>query len=148
MPKDMEEQEPAFKVVDRRRFTEEGQERAGIEEKEEASSPKDKSFESPMAEKAKEAVRPAMNFSLFVQSLAHQTMMALGLVPWPDSGLIKKELTLAKETIDILQMLKEKTINNLTKEEESLLNNLLYQLQVAFVEISKQPSHLNNTIIK
>ncbi len=137
MTKDFEEKDPAFKVVDRRRFTETGdsQENAVAEEKVSTFEDVEK---SPKASEGTHE-RPALTFSLFVQSLAHQTMMALGMVPWPDSGLVRLELGLAKETIDILQILKEKTANNLTKDEERLLENLVYQLKMAYVEIAKKP---------
>lgn len=77
-----------------------------------------------------------MSFSLFIQSLAHQAMMGMGIAPWPDSGLVKKELRLAKETIDIIALLKEKSKGNLTHDEQAMIDSLLYQLQVAYVEIS------------
>src|SRR5690606_5417516 len=83
--------------------------------------------------------RPPMSFSLFIQSLAHQAMMGLGIVPWPDSGLVKAELDLAKETIDVLVILKDKSKGNLSQEEQLMLDSMLYQLQIAFVEISKNP---------
>jgi hypothetical protein len=141
MNKQPEDQEPAFKVVDRRRFDEEGREKeccdhdhshdhahAHAHTHEAQPQPR----ETPTAREAM-----PMSFSLFIQTLAHQAMMGLGLVPWPDSGLVKQDKTLAKETIDLLQMLKSKTENNLDKNEQELLEGMLYQLQVAYVEIFK-----------
>jgi hypothetical protein len=91
--------------------------------------------------------RPPMTFSMLVQSFAHQAMIGLGLVPWPDSGLVKIELNFAKESIDLLTMIKEKTKGNLTAEEQVMLDSLLYQLQVTFVDVSKSPAG-NSPIIK
>lgn len=141
-PKGGDEKEPSFKVVDKRRFDEEGREKEDVPKDTGASSAK------PQAAEAKDAPphetddqeRPQVNFAMFVQSLAHQVMMGLGIVPWPDTKLIRKDLALARETIDLLLVLKTKTAGNLDKEEEALLNGLLYQLQVAFVEISKETS--------
>jgi hypothetical protein len=125
-----EPQEPSFKVVDRRRFDEEGEEKPGQDRE-----PAPQQLNVPKTEYS----RPPMSFSLFLQTLAHQAMMGLALVPWPDSNLIKKDLVMAKETIDILVMLRDKTVNNLSPEEESMFQGLLYQLQIAFVEISNMP---------
>jgi hypothetical protein len=140
MTKEDQDQGPKFKVVDRRGVTDEGTEVAG--KGSQNTEPK-----KPL-ESAEPKTRPPVSFLLFVQSLAHQAMMALGMVPWPDSGLIKVELTLAKETIDILQMLKEKTLGNLSQEETVLLDSLLYQLKIAFVELSKNPQGPTSSFIK
>lgn len=133
-----DEKEPAFKVVDKRRFDEEGHEKEGIKSEEPLKNQEEKNAPSPKDDSSLKE-RPPINFSLFIQSLAHQAMMGLGIVPWPDSKLIRKELNLARETIDLLHLLKTKTTGNLDKDEEALLNGLLYQLQVAFVEISQEP---------
>lgn len=134
---DDDKQEPAFKVVDRRRFDD-----SGVERKEPANHQVSTSIPQQPAssDAASHYQRPQMSFSLFVQTLAHQAIMGLGLVPWPDSGLIKKDLAMAKETIDILLMLKEKTLNNLSTEEQSMFEGLIYQLQLAFVEVSREPA--------
>jgi hypothetical protein len=138
-----EEKEPAFKVVDKRRFTDEGE--AKDQEAHEHAECCDMDHGHPHgempkgAEKANEKVRMDMDFSLFIQSLAHQAMMGLGMVPWPDSGLIRKEPRLAQQTIDILLILKEKTKGNLSVQEQMLVDGILYQLQLAFVELSKMP---------
>jgi hypothetical protein len=78
-----------------------------------------------------------MTFSLFIQSLAQQALMALGIVPWPDSGEIKKNYDQAKELISMLEMLQEKSKGNLSKEEENLLNGLLYELRVSYIQAIK-----------
>lgn len=134
MTKENEEKEPRFKVVDRRRFTESGDEALENTPAEEERSTSKADFKIN-----EEKTRPQITFSLFVQSLAHQSMMALGIAPWPDSGLIRQDLIVAKETIDILQILKDKTVGNLSAEEAHLMENLVYQLKVAFVEIAKRP---------
>lgn len=137
-PKDGDEKEPAFKVVDKRRFDEEGREKEHMPEEEKLKAEPAPPEAAHPHETPADATRPPVNFAMFVQSLAHQVMMGLGIVPWPDTKLVKQDLALARETIDLLLVLKTKTTGNLDKEEEALLNGLLYQLQVAFVEISKE----------
>lgn len=121
-----------FKFVDRRRFTEEG---ADNEAAVTPAAAEPKPVETPISEPV--GTRAPISFSLFIQSLAHQSLMALGLVPWPDSGLIKPDLQQAKETIDVLAMLKEKTKGNLQAQEQKLFDTLLYELQMTFVQVLK-----------
>jgi hypothetical protein len=63
-------------------------------------------------------------------------MFHLGEIPHPVSGERKKDLPLAKHTIDTLAMLKEKTAGNLTEEEQRLLDGMLYDLRMAFIRAS------------
>jgi hypothetical protein len=79
---------------------------------------------------------PAIDFSTFVVSLSHSALVHLGDAPSPD-GEGERDLALAKQTIDLLGILQEKTRNNLSGEEERLLDQVLYDLRVRFVEISK-----------
>lgn len=116
-----DEAQESFKVVDKRGFSEPA---------------KETKKNVPLSTPKSSVDRPKIDFSIFVQSMAHQSMMGLGLVPWHDSGLIKTDLTMACETIEILEMLKEKSEGNLNKDEESLITGLLYQLKIAFVEVS------------
>lgn len=132
-----EEEKPSFKVVDKRGMIEEEDEGGCCGGHHHHDDEDDMSAADADGAHGDHRPRPEMSFSLFVQTLAHQTMMGLGIVPWPDSGLVKVELGLAKETIDIIVMLKEKTKNNLDSEEQLMLDSLLYQLQMAFMDISK-----------
>lgn len=61
--------------------------------------------------------------------------MAMGLLPWPDTGLIKVDLQRAQEMIDVIGLLRDKTKGNLTHDEQQLCDALLYQLRIAFVQI-------------
>jgi hypothetical protein len=79
---------------------------------------------------------PAIDFSTFVLSLSHSALVHLGDAPSPDDEP-GRDLALAKQTIDLLGILQEKTRNNLSGEEERLLDQVLYDLRVRFVEISK-----------
>ena len=80
---------------------------------------------------------PEANFTFFITTLAMQIAIALGEMPSPFSNKKEENLGQAKYVIDTLDMLKEKTKNNLTKEEEALLDNLLYEFKIKFVEKNK-----------
>lgn len=69
-----------------------------------------------------------VTFSSFVVSLAGSAMMHLGEAPHPGTGQTESNLPLAKNTIDLLSLLKEKTQGNLDGEETALLNALVDEL--------------------
>ncbi len=81
---------------------------------------------------------PEVNFSSFLLSLSSSALLHLGEITDPQSGEKRKDLALAKQSIDIIGILKDKTKGNLSEEEENLLQNLLYDLQMRFVTASKQ----------
>jgi hypothetical protein len=80
---------------------------------------------------------PAIDFSTFVLSLSHSALVHMGDAPSPDGQPAQRDLLLARQTIDLLAILQEKTRNNLTGEEERLLDQALYDLRLRFVEVSK-----------
>ena len=80
---------------------------------------------------------PAIDFSTFVLSLSHSALVHLGDAPPPEGQEPERNLSLARQTIDLLGILQEKTRNNLSGEEERLLDQALYDLRLRFVEISK-----------
>lgn len=73
------------------------------------------------------------DFPFFITSLALQASIALGAMPHPVSNKIEENLAHAKLLIDTLGMLKEKTQGNLNAEEDSLLENFLYELRMQYV---------------
>ena len=79
---------------------------------------------------------PQMDFATFALSLSHSARVHLGDAPQPD-GTVERDLALARQSIDILLLLQEKTKGNLTGAEERLLNQLLYDLRMRFVEVSR-----------
>jgi hypothetical protein len=81
---------------------------------------------------------PAVDFSTFVAMLANNVMIFLGQQPDPMTQQRRRDLQQAKHTIDILIMLREKTRGNLTAEEAQLMQELLPQLQMAYVTASRQ----------
>ena len=76
---------------------------------------------------------PKIDFSMFVFSLNSSVLVNLGIIDDPATGKKEKNLTAAKQTIDILAMLEEKTRGNLTKEESEMLKHILYDLRMIYV---------------
>ena len=78
-----------------------------------------------------------VNFMTFLLSLTVAVQMSLGKIPNPQTGKSEKNLKVAKETIGIIEMLKEKTNGNLTKEESDLFEHVLYEVRMGYVDASK-----------
>ena len=85
---------------------------------------------------------PEVTLTAFVISLSTAALQNLGAIPDEQKegqdGCVN--LGLAKQTIDILEMLEAKTKGNLSDEENKLLTNLLYDLRMRYVKIAKQTS--------
>jgi hypothetical protein len=134
MPEDVIQGE-GFTIKDRRAFDSEGKAREPSETAQDAA---EKAQEKPKEETTEKAPPlPEVNFSSFLLSLSSSVLLHLGEIPDPQSGAKKKDMALAKQSIDILTLLKEKTEGNLTEEEKNLLENLLYDLRMRFVKASE-----------
>jgi hypothetical protein len=70
-------------------------------------------------------------------SLSTQVLMLLGEIPNPIDNTVRRDMVAAKQVIDILGMLKEKTRGNLESNEEALFENVLYDLRMRYVELTK-----------
>jgi hypothetical protein len=81
-----------------------------------------------------------IDFYTFILSLAASAFVHLGDAPHPETSKTEPNLLLAKQTIDILGMLQEKTRGNLTQEEEGFLENLLSDLRLKYVAKSSGKS--------
>jgi hypothetical protein len=79
---------------------------------------------------------PHVDFTTFVLSLSHSALMHLGEAPL-ESGELELNLPLARQTIDLVGMLEEKTKGNLTGDEERLIAQILFDLRMRYVERSK-----------
>ena len=79
---------------------------------------------------------PTINFATFIFSLNSSALVQLGMMEDPMTGEKSKNLPLAKQTIDLLSMLEEKTQGNLTDEEAATLTSVLHELRMAFVHVS------------
>jgi hypothetical protein len=81
---------------------------------------------------------PPITFPAFVLSLAHTVAVHLGDVADPSTGQAGKvNLSAAQHMIDILALLEEKTRGNLSAEERQLLDQLLFELRLRFVEVKQ-----------
>lgn len=121
-----------FKVSDRRRFTEEGEARE--EEEAQAESASEAPPEpTPEAGDPYEEL-PSINFPTFIISLSTQALMHLGEISNPVTGKVEKDVAVAKQTIDIIGMLSEKSKGNLDENEEQLVREVLYNLRMKYVE--------------
>lgn len=131
------DQYEGFKVTDKRRFTQESE----AKEARESREPETVRKEAPAAEKeppkVEETPPQPLDFSSLVLSLANTTLFQLGLIRTPESSDIQKDLQGARQTIDLLGLLEQKTRGNLTEQEEKILKDTLFQLRMAFVEVSK-----------
>jgi hypothetical protein len=80
---------------------------------------------------------PDLSFTAFVVSLASSAAIHFGDMPSPDTGVrTAPNLEGASQMIDILSLLEQKTRGNLTAEERQILEQVLYELRVRFVEVS------------
>jgi hypothetical protein len=128
-----------FTVQDRRRFSPEtGEAREGAPEAPNVAAAEPAAAASATAsEKAQEPL-PEINFSTFVISLSTQALMHLGEIADPLSGKVTKDIPVAKQMIDIIGMLKDKTKGNLNTGEERLTEEILFDLRMKYVEAVKK----------
>ena len=107
-----------------------------------ASSGESEDAPSETGAAAPEDALPGVDFSSFALSLGTSALYHLGVVGDPERGEATPEpnLPLARQTIDTLAMLQEKTRGNLDEEETRLLDGLLYELRMRFVEAGKSGS--------
>jgi hypothetical protein len=121
-----------FKVVDRRSHEADGTEKPEEEDAGTAGPP----GEQPDAPRDEPLFQ--FDFITFLLSLHHSAACHLGATPEPETRTCKENLPLAKQTIDILGMLQEKTQGNLSGEEERILSEILYDLRVAYVKAASK----------
>lgn len=128
-----------FKVHDKRRFTDEGEAREQQEGRAEAAdadrpeAPAETPGEPPGQASAAQEL-PPIDFSTFIMSLSTQALMQLGEIGNPATGQVEKDVDVAKQTIDIIGMLSEKSKGNLDETEERLVQEILYNLRMRYVE--------------
>lgn len=84
-----------------------------------------------------DAELPAIDFSTFVLSLSHSALVHLGDAEDPSTGLRGRDLPMARQTIDLLSLLQEKTRGNLDGGEERVLEQVLTDLRLRFVEVTQ-----------
>jgi len=121
-PGDEDEKKPGFTITDRRSSA--GGEAPG-------GSPADDPRELPGG------VYPPIDFHTFILSLGSSALLHMGELDSPDGQPGAVDLPLAQHTIDVIAMLEEKTKGNLTAPEANLVESLLYDLRLRYVEKSK-----------
>jgi hypothetical protein len=123
---------PGFTVTDRRSFSDGGD---GTQPPAPAdAAPSEVASESETSTDAR--ALPSVDFHTFVLSLGSSALLHLGELEHPEAGGKHLDLPLAKHTIDILAMLEAKTRGNLTGPEEKLIQSLLYDLRLRYVELT------------
>jgi hypothetical protein len=128
----MAEHDKGFTVKDRRVFSAEGP--APAEDKPAAATEPPQADRASAESKGEQTPLPQINFPTFIASLNASALVHLGVIEDPVSGRAEKNLPMAKQTIDILSMLQQKTTGNLTPDEDSMLKSILYDLRILFVK--------------
>lgn len=145
-----------FKVEDRRRFSAEGELKpehrtpetraedsatkgpTGGEKAAAADEAQAKAYASAKA--GGSAALPEITFGTFLVSLSTQALVHLGEIPDPLTGAVARNLAAAQQLIDILGILGEKTRGNLSHDETELLDAILFDLRMKYVEFAHHPS--------
>lgn len=90
------------------------------------------------AKPANQQELPAASFEMLVTTFATEAMVALGQLPNPFTNEHSLSFEHAKYTIDMLQVLEDKTKGNLSTDEAALLESLLHQLRMAYVTLQQE----------
>jgi len=146
----MAEEKKDFVVKDRRIFSEENAETASRQDGETEAAPEaaesDQTAQAgdPASEQVSEEATgdenfqlPEINFPTFIFSLNSSALVHLGVIEDPATQQKVKNLPMAKQTIDILGMLEEKTKGNLQDDEANMLKTMLYELRMLYVKESQ-----------
>lgn len=134
---DSGEEKRGFRVEDRRRFTASGEareEEVSAESKEAAQSSGEGGAKSEQFQMVEPPPTAEISFSTFLISLATQALVHLGEIPDPLSREVRSDLGAARQTIDILGILEQKTRGNLDAHEAELLRQILFDLRLRYVE--------------
>ena len=127
----MTEEEKGFVIKDRRSLDDKGDLK---EEPAERETKNEDGKQEPKKEQAQRPVLPEVTFSYFLVTLSSSALLHLGEISDPQTGRKSKDLPLAKHSIDIIAMLKEKTKGNLTDEEQKALEAILTDLRWRYVK--------------
>ncbi|NKE69409.1 DUF1844 domain-containing protein [Candidatus Manganitrophus noduliformans] len=141
----MEEEEKGFQVRDRRAYLKETdpEKRSEKERTEKPASASNKETQAASPGREEQAHPSAedsfpVHFSSFILSLATSALIHLGQEANPATGERSVALPAARQVIDLITLLEEKTKGNLTPDEETLLQQVLFTLRLKFVEVEKK----------
>jgi len=139
---------PGIKVTDRRHFTPDGERRAEVDDEPEAplASPaaKAREIETPPRDAGTGGPQPkferrpldepeGVDFTMLINAMAQPALLYLGEIPHPATGQPTLDLEGARIQIDMLDLLRVKCRGNLSPQEDSLLESVLYQLRMRYV---------------
>jgi Domain of unknown function (DUF1844) len=129
-------QEDSFRVIDRRPFTSEGELRQEVVELEEREAAREAAVEEEIVPAA-DAPKRVPAFENLVRMLGSNAAMVLGAYADPRTGQPMIDPDAARELIDMLDALREKTLGNLSPEEDALLLDLLGKLKMTYLEVNQ-----------
>ena len=144
-----EKEDQGFVFKDRRKISlddagsepattaEQGEARFGDEPVQQAEAGFEEVSRQSESDRQRSVPLPAVNFATFVFSLSSSALVHLGEIPEPASQKMHQDLNLAKQIIDTLGMIEEKTRGNLDADDERLIKGVLYDLRMRFVQKSK-----------
>lgn len=133
---------PGIKVTDRRHFTADGERRSDVSDEPEPAPPpvavateaREERGSSPSRFERRPLDEPeGVDFTMLVNAMAQPALLYLGEIPHPATGQPTLDLEGARLQIDMLDLLRVKCRGNLTPQEESLLESVLYQLRMRYV---------------
>ena len=136
-----------YKVTDRRLFSADGTLRRGVaeSEEEEAGTTSDRETSDERSASQGFERRPVeephgVDFTMLINAMAEPALLFLGEIPHPGTGEPTIDLERARIQIDMLDLLRVKCRGNLTPEEESLLERILYQIRMLYVSRANRPT--------
>ena len=132
----MDEEEKGFVIKDRRSFDKDG----GLKEEESSeakATPETEKRQEAKKDEEKRPLLPEVNFNSLIFSLSSSAFFNLGEIADPQTGERQKDLPMAKHSIDIIAMLRDKTKGNLNDEEQKFLDNILADLRLRYVKAIK-----------
>ncbi|MFQ5597610.1 MAG: DUF1844 domain-containing protein [Nitrospiria bacterium] len=139
----------SFVIRDRRAGVSDEKSEPAVSQKNDSQTPPENTAEKPKgdigtSEKASGQQVP-VNFSSFILSLATSALIHLGEEADPSTGRKSVDILNAKQAIDLISLLEEKTTGNLSPEEENLISQLLYTLRMKFVSLEKATASKSRT---
>lgn len=109
-------------------------------EKEAAAHPKSASAPAESSSEVADPPMPPASLELLLTTLATEVLVALGQVPHPATGKVQVQRNQAKFLIDTIDVLREKTKGNLSNSEQQVLESLLHQMRLVFIQTAEQPA--------
>jgi hypothetical protein len=130
-----EQEEQSFRITDKRGFREENEPSApkASEKSEARPAGESSSSKDTLSPEQGTSSRPPIDFPSYILSYYTQGLVLLGEVPNPYTNKKEEDVEAARHTIDILSMLEQKTKGNLDKDEQQLLESVIYELRIKFM---------------